>query len=531
MAESSRHDADTVYQFLSRLAALQPRSIAIRHKGRKDLDYSGLLATVNYIRQTLHDLGLGRNDRIAIVTPNGPEMALTLLGVMGCATCAPLNPKYTATEFEYYLTDLKIVAVIVHQEIQSAVRDVAEKLDIHLIELSAVDQAGIGQIQLSVINGPNSDGIAGAILGDHGDAVNAEDIALVLHTSGTTSRPKIVPLTQRNVYTSAWNIVETLHLTGHDCCLNIMPLFHIHGIMAGLLSPLMSGGSVICSPGFSDDPFFVNQFLFWSQEMQPSWYTAVPSMHQAILGCTNKYPKVTDQCHLRFIRSSSASLAPHIMLALEEAFKVPVIEAYGMTEASHQMASNPLPPTLRKPRSVGMAAGSVVAIMDDHGRMLKTGEIGEIVIQGSNVMAGYEHNDAANKEAFSGEWFRTGDQGYLDDDNYLFITGRLKEFINRGGEKISPREIDEVLLEHPAVMQAVSFAIPHPTLGEVPAAAIVMREGQEVESRALQDFVAKKLAAFKVPNRIVFVDEIPRGPTGKLQRIGLGEKLLAAGKL
>jgi acyl-CoA synthetase (AMP-forming)/AMP-acid ligase II len=523
--------SDTVYQFLAKLAAFQPGSIAIRCKGRKDLDYSGLLAAVNYIRQTLHDLGLGRNDRIAILIPNGPEMALTLLGVMGCATCAPLNPKYTATEFEYYLADLKIRAIIARQGIRSAVRDVAEKLDIPLIELSVADQAGIGQIQLSVINGSKAGGSAGAPLGDHGDAVDAEDIALVLHTSGTTSRPKIVPLTQRNVCTSAWNIVETLHLTRHDCCLNIMPLFHIHGIMAGLLSPIMSGGSVICSPGFSDDPFFVSQFLFWVQEMQPSWYTTVPSMHQAILGCTKKYPQLTDQCHLRFIRSSSASLAPRIMLALEEAFKAPVIESYGMTEASHQMASNPLPPALRKPGSVGMAAGPAVAIMDEQGRMLETGEKGEIVIQGTNVMAAYENNDAANKEAFSGEWFRTGDEGYLDDDSYLFITGRLKELINRGGEKISPREIDEVLLEHPAVMQAVAFAFPHPTLGEVPAAAIVLREGQEVESRALQDFVAKKMAAFKVPNPIVFVDEIPKGPTGKPQRIGLGEKLLAAGKV
>lgn len=531
MTDSSRHDADTVYQFLARLAAIQPDSIAIRYKGRKDLHYSGLLATVNYIRQTLHDLGLGRNDRIAIVTPNGPEMALTLLGVMGCATCAPLNPKYTAAEFEYYLTDLKVLAIIVHKGIQSAVRDVAEKLHIPLMELSVVDHAGIGQIQLSVINGLRTHGIAGALAGDHGDAPVAEDIALVLHTSGTTSRPKIVPLTQRNVCTSCRNIVETLHLTKHDCCLNIMPLFHIHGIIAGLLSPIMSGGSVICSPGFSDDPFFVNQFLFWLQEMQPSWYTAAPSMHQAILDCTKRYPQVTDQCHLRFIRSSSASLAPHIMLALEEKFKVPVLEAYGMTEASHQVASNPLPPAPRKPRSVGMAAGPEVAIMDEQGRMLKTGEKGEIVIQGSNVMAAYENNGAANKVSFSAEWFRTGDVGYLDDDNYLFITGRLKELINRGGEKISPVEIDEVLLGHPAVMQAVTFAFPHPTLGEVPAAAIILREGQEVASRALQDFAAKKLAAFKVPNPIVFVDEIPKGPTGKPQRVGLAEKLLATKKV
>ena len=527
MGASSRRGANSVYQIVSGMATRQPSAVAIRFKGRRDLDCSGLLASVNYTRQTLHGLGLGRNDRIAIVIPNGPEMALMLLGVMGCATCAPINPKYTVTEFEYYLSDLKARAVIVAQGLGSAVREAARQLDIQLIEMAVVDRTLIGQIRLTAVD--NSGGAINA--SPAAGAAEADDIALVLHTSGTTSRPKLVPLTQRNVCTSAWNIVETLHLTPRDCCLNIMPLFHIHGIVAGLLSPVASGGSVICSPGLSDDPFFITQFPSWMQEMQPSWYTAVPSMHQAILGSARRYPQITGQCRLRFIRSSSASLAPQVMIALEETFKAPVIEAYGMTEASHQIASNPLPPAQRRRGSVGVAAGSMIAIVDEHGRMLKAGERGEIVIQGSSVMAAYENNEAANREAFFGAWFRTGDEGILDDDNYLFITGRLKELINRGGEKISPREIDEVLLEHPAVMQAVAFAYPHPTLDEVPAAAVVLREGQKVESKTLQDFAATKLAAFKVPSPIIFVDEIPKGPTGKLQRIGLAAKLMEKGKV
>jgi len=531
MAAIGRRDAETVYQFVARLAALQPGSVAIRCRGRQSLDYSGLLHAVTDTKQALHELGLGRSDRVAIVAPNGPEMALMLLGVMACATCAPLNPRYTVAEFAYYLSDLRARAVILPQGLESTVRDAARNLDIQLVELSVRDQARIGQIRLSAVNLPGDEGPGpGARSPDPFSMPEAGDIALVLHTSGTTSRPKLVPLTHGNVCTSARNIVETLQLTGRDCGLSIMPLFHVHGIVAGLLSPILSGGSVVCSPGFSDEPFFAAQFPSWLQQMQPSWYTAVPSMHQAILSCAKRYPEIIEQSQLRFIRSSSAPLAPQIMLALEETFGVPVIEAYGMTEASHQLASNPLPPASRKPGSVGKATGCKVAIMDSEGCMLPTGEAGEIVIQGANVMAAYENNDAANKEAFRGEWFRTGDEGLLDDERYLFITGRLKELINRAGEKISPREIEEALLQHPAVVQAVAFAFPHPTLDEVPAAAVVLRRGHEVESRILQDFLAAKLAAFKIPSPIVFVDEIPRGPTGKLQRIGLAERLLAEGK-
>jgi len=399
------------------------------------------------------------------------------------------------------------------------VRQAAENLNIPLLELSISDTKTIGNIRLEV---PEQL----AIKPPPTDLIKASDYALILHTSGTTSRPKIVPLTQLNICQSAKNIISSLALSQQDRCFNIMPLFHIHGIMAGLLAPLLSGGSTICSPGFAADPFFVTQFFPWLAELQPTWYTAVPTMHQAILAIAPKHETTVSNSNLRFIRSSSSSLPPQVMSELETLFNTPVIEAYGMTEASHQMASNPLPPEVHKAKSVGKAAGPDVAIMDGHGSKLSSGEIGEIVIHGDNIMSAYENNDIANQTAFFGKWFRTGDQGYLDHENYLFITGRLKEQINRGGEKISPREIDEVLMDHPAVIQAVAFAAPHPSLGEVAAAAIVLREGQQVDAETLQKFAAKKLAAFKVPNPIVFVKEIPKGPTGKLQRIGLNEKLL-----
>jgi acyl-CoA synthetase (AMP-forming)/AMP-acid ligase II len=355
---------------------------------------------------------------------------------------------------------------------------------------------------------------------ERGGPAQAEDTALILHTSGTTARPKIVPLLQRNVVATARHIVATLALRPEDVCLNIMPLFHIHGLMAATLASLAAGSQVSCSPGFN-----ALRFFHWLDEVRPSWYTAVPTMHQTILARADRHPESVAGSRLRLIRSSSASLPPQVMAELERTFRAPVVEAYGMTEAAHQMASNPLPPRARKPGSVGPAAGPEVGIMDERGNLLSRGEIGEVVIRGPNVTPGYEANPEANAKAFTDGWFRTGDQGSLDEDGYLRLTGRLKELINRGGEKISPLEVDEALMHHPAVLQVVAFPMPHEKLGEEVAAAVVLREGLHATERELRAFAATRLADFKVPRRIVIVSEIPKGATGKLQRIGLASKL------
>jgi acyl-CoA synthetase (AMP-forming)/AMP-acid ligase II len=330
----------------------------------------------------------------------------------------------------------------------------------------------------------------------------------------------MVALTQANLCASAENVARSLALEPGDRCLNVMPLFHIHGLVAAVLASLAAGGSVFCTPGFH-----ALRFFSWLEESGATWYTAVPTIHQAVLDRAPRNSEILERVHLRLVRSSSAALAPQVMARLEEAFRAPVIEAYGMTEAAHQMASNPLPPRVRKPGSVGVAAGPEVAIMDADGKLLETGETGEVVIRGTNVTAGYLANPSANAQAFTGGWLRTGDQGFLDEDGYLRLTGRLKELINRGGEKISPREVDEALLDHPAVAQAVTFALPDEKLGEEVAAAIVLREGAASTENELRDFARARLAPFKVPRRIVFVPEIPKGATGKLQRIGLAEKL------
>ena len=492
------------------------QATAISAPGRKPLSFSGLRTLVDATRDRLNGLGIGRNDRVAIVLDNGPEMATCYIACACAVTSAPLNPAYRAEEFEFYLTDLKAAALIVASGSNTPALEVAIRLGVQVIELTPAADGPAGDFTLSLRSGETQKAASASLPGPAQPA----DISMVLHTSGTTSRPKIVPLSQANLCASANHIRQTLQLTSTDCGLNIMPLFHIHGLIAGVLAPLSAGSQVFCTPGFNALKFFG-----WMDECKPTWYTAVPTMHQTILARAGKNAEVIARNPLRFLRSSSSSIPPQVIRELEEVFHAPLIESYGMTEATHQMASNPLPPAVRKPGSVGVAAGPEIAIMSEDGELLVPGGIGEIVIRGPNVTAGYESNPKANAEAFTNGWFRTGDQGTLDAEGYLSLTGRLKEIINRGGEKISPREVDEILMDHPAVAQVVCFGMPHPKLGEEVAAAIVLREGQQATERELQDFVGKRAADFKVPKRILILDEIPKGATGKLQRIGLAAKL------
>ncbi len=492
------------------LAAGADEAIALAAPGAPSLTYRGLRAVVDRCGRRLNDAGIGRGDRVAIVLPNGPEMAAAFVAIATHAASAPLNPAYRADEFDFYLTDLNAKALVVERGSTSPAVEIARRHGIALIELLPQGE-GAGAFDLAAP-------AAGAAA--RGGVAEAGDVALILHTSGTTSRPKIVPLTQANICASACNVRDTLALVAADRGLNIMPLFHIHGLIAGLLAPLAAGGSVFCTPGFNALKFFA-----WMQEARPTWYTAVPTMHQAVLARAAHNREVIAANPLRFIRSSSSSIPPQVIREIEEVFGAPLIESYGMTEAAHQMASNPLPPRKRIPGSVGVAAGPEVAIMDEQGNLLPPGATGEIVIRGPNVTAGYENNPKANAEAFAHGWFRTGDQGVMDAVGYLTITGRLKEIINRGGEKVSPREVDEVLMDHPAVQQVVTFAIPHEKLGEEVGAAVVLREGQSATEKELREFAARRLADFKVPRKILFLDEIPKGATGKLQRIGLAAKL------
>jgi acyl-CoA synthetase (AMP-forming)/AMP-acid ligase II len=501
----------TIPALIRERAKQAPDSMAVGAPGRAPLSYARLTALIQAQTIRLHELGIGRGDRVALVLPNGPEMAVGFLAAASASTCAPLNPDYRESEFDFYLSDLDARAVILLSGADFPARKVAQARGLLVIDLEPDLRAEAGVFTLT--------GRSGGAARDPG-APEPESEALTLHTSGTTSRPKMVPLTHANLCAGANNVAGALRLAPDDRCLNVMPLFHIHGLVAALLASLTAGASVVCTSGF-----LATQFFDWLEGVRPTWYTAVPTMHQSILGRAQQYAEVIDRSPMRFIRSSSSALPPQVMAGLEAAFKTPVIEAYGMTEASHQMASNPLPPRPRKPGTVGVAGGPEIAIMNEEGAILPAGHSGEIVVRGANVTKGYVNNPEVNAKAFTHGWFRTGDQGRIDDDGYVRIIGRIKEMINRGGEKVSPLEVDVVLMEHPSVQTALTFGVPHDMLGEEVAAAVVLKEGKTVTERELRDFAGKHLVHYKVPHKIVFVTELPRGPTGKLQRIGLAAKL------
>jgi len=478
---------------------------AIVVPGGVELTYRILREQVARSADELAQLGLGRGDPIALVLPNSAESIVLFLAAATVGTAAPLNSAYKEEEFRYYMEDIGARALVVPPGQGEAARR-ALPAGATLVEAS-FDPSG----RLVLESGaPRSAGRQAA--GPSGD-----DTALVLHTSGTTSRPKLVPLRQRNLAFSAENIARTYRLSPEDVALCVMPLFHIHGLMASTMATFSSGGTVVVPPKF-------DAMSFWAvaEQRGATWYSAVPTIHQMLL-MRNRGERPAGAAKLRFIRSSSSALSPETMRQLESRFGAPVLEAYGMTEASHQMASNPLPPGERRPGTVGMGTGIKIGVMDEAGNLMRALEQGEVVIQGPSVIDAYANNPEANSKSFTDGWFRTGDQGVLDADGYLSLVGRLKEMINRGGEKIAPREIDDVLLQHPAVGEAVAFGSPHPSWGEEVVAAVVLK-GDATEKEIIA-FARERLADYKVPKKLYIVEQIPRTATGKIQRRSVADTL------
>ncbi len=505
----------TLVELLDAAATLHADAPALVGDDAPSCSFAQLSQRVDRLGALLRQAGVRRDDRVAVVLPNGPAMAVAFLGTAAHAVCAPLNPGFREPEFRFYLEDVQARHVLLSRDERGPIRSVIEAMSLTTLEIEQIDDAA------DPTDPTDPTEPAGGLARAAGP--QAHDVALLLHTSGTTARPKVVPLSHGNLAYSATRIGRHLALGPQDLCLNVMPLFHIHGLVGVLLASLARGAGVVCTAGFDEERFFAQIARF-----RPTWYSAVPTIHQRVVALGRHYRETAPGHRFRFVRSSSASLPPAVFEALESLTGAPVIEAYGMTEASHQMSSNPLPPGERLAGSVGPAAGAEIAIMDDDGRMLEAGCIGQIVIRGPGVITGYLDNPGANAQAFRDGWFLTGDQGRLDAAGRLQITGRLKELVNRGGEKIAPLEVDAALLACPDVAQAVAFAAPHPTLGEDLVAAVVLSPGVTLEEQALRERLFGCLAAHKVPSRIRQVAAIPKGPTGKVQRLSLFEQLAGA---
>lgn len=461
------------------------------------------------------------SNSIAIALPNGLEFIAAFLAVT-CSgrVAAPLNSNYKKNEFDFYLQDLQAKAVIVPKGTsKDANKEIIQAARINNTPLIEIWWSNArGRIEYEIFceksleslyrseNLPTFENFSAVIPGQ----AHTDDVAMILHTSGTTGRPKAVPLTHANICKSMQNIVQTYDLSEKDRSYIVMPLFHVHGLIGGLLSSLMAGGSAIIPPKFSAS-------VFWSDfdKYKANWYTAVPTIHIILLN--TELPKKMP--HLRFIRSCSLALAPSTFRKLEKAFKAPVIEAYAMTEASHQMCSNDLPGKGRRtPGTVGRPQGIDLVILNDNGDILKPGQVGEVSIRGENVTKGYLNNPKANNESFTKGYFRTGDQGELSDDGILTLKGRIKELINRGGEKISPIELDGVMLNHPSVDEAVAFGADDEKYGQVVHAAIVLKKGAKMDEKEFQDWMKQQISSFKVPTKVYFTKELPKTATGKIQR-------------
>jgi acyl-CoA synthetase (AMP-forming)/AMP-acid ligase II/acyl carrier protein/NRPS condensation-like uncharacterized protein len=513
---ASKDAGGTVFSCLEELLAhhgrAAPDRAAILAPGCAPMTYGMLWACAKDTVRALRSTRVGRSDRVAVVLPDGPEAAAAIVSVAAGAVCAPLNPSFTADEWQRYFDELRIAALVTRPDIDSAGRAVALARGIPVLDLSPPPRAAPGLFGITVpaTRRSSADGFA-----------SATDDALILLTSGTTSRPKTIPLTHAGVCLSAHNVGAAIALEAEDRLLSVLPFFHGHGLISGVIATLAAGSSVVCTRGFDTAAFFG-----WLTEFRPTWYTAVPAIHRAVLSEAERHKARARQSSLRLIRSASSTLPAKLLCGLETLFGVPVIDTFGMTEAATQIAANPL--DRRKLGSVGRSAGAEIRIQDADGRRLSSGERGEIALRGPTITRGYDNDAAATRDAFRDGWFRTGDLGYLDQEGYLFIVGRIKEVINRGGQKVAPGEVEEALLSHPDVVEAAAFPVPHTRLGADVAAAVVLRPDATADAQKLRDFVRKRLAGYKVPGLIRIVPAIPKGAGGKIRRGELAAALALA---
>jgi oxalate---CoA ligase len=502
----------------------QPERTAVgTSDGGTVISYSQLDALVRSAMAQLSSLGLSRGATIALVSDNSVEFVVGLLAVVSSgARVAPLNPALTLSELSARISELSAHAVLAPKPLASKL-EFADAIAGSARWIMTIESSG-GAYEVQIVN-ENGQSLASGLAAEATAPIDGDDVALVMFTAGTTSAPKLVPLTHRNIVASVQSISSGYDLSPEDATLIVMPLFHGHGLVAGLLATLASGGSAYLpsTGGFS-------AHLFWADVVRVgvTWYTAVPTIHRILLNrAFQEYPN-SSPVALRFIRSCSAPLDEELATAMIATFRAPLISAYGMTEASHQVSSNPLPVRgSNKTSSVGLPTGVEIRIVAEDGKDAATGSTGEIWVRGATVTTGYLNNPLANSTSFVDGWFRSGDLGSRDTDGYLFVTGRLKEIINRGGEKISPGNIDAALLANPKVLEAASFGGSDAIYGENVQAAVILRPGIKATEGELRDYCRTKLSAFEVPERIHIVADFPRTAKGSTDRRALAAQFAA----
>lgn len=506
------HDFLPLFERLRRHAQVNPDRPAVFSPDAAAISYSALFETAKAVTASFRAIGIEYRNRVAVVLPNGPELAAVLISVAAGAVCVPLNIKLSDDDWHRHLQELKVDALLTVHGVAPAAVQAASELHLEVIEAQSLDQIQIGALDST-----------GTIPSDPLDKMaKLDDDAFVLPTSGTTAWPKSVPLTHTNICHSMRNTGVSLELSGKDILLCPLPLHHAHGLISGLMATIGAGAGIVVMRSFVAVDFFDLM-----RRYEPTWYTAVPAIHQAIVSVAPEYECVIREHSLRLIRSASATLPKTVLTRLSDFFDVPILETYGMTEAASQIASNPLPPGVRKTGSVGIATGQDVIVLDDNGTPLPTGQAGEIALRGPNQSRGYDEVVPVRSSPWKDGWFRTGDLGFIDEDGYVFIRGRVKEVINRGGENIVPMKVEEALLAHEFLQEAVVFSVPHERLGEDVGAAVVLRPGSSLSVRDLRLFTLQNgsLRHSEVPKTLIFVDSIPKSQTGKVQRNNMAMQL------
>jgi len=495
---------DTIGAQIRYHAETQPDHPAVVSSGLAPLSYRELQYQISAVRASLREAGFGRSARIAVAIPNGPQAALAIVAVSCSAVSVPLNPGQTFHEMERCLTALRPDAVLFMKDSESAPRRAAEAKGVTVIEIA---QAQDGALGINIIEPPARNAAP-----DEPDEPEPEAPAFIFQTSGTSAEPKLIPFSQRNMLAAAARLRAWFHLTPQDRCLSVSPLFYSHGLKVTIFTPLLTGGTVAFPPDASKF-----DYSEWFENLKPTWFSAGPTLHRLILDQTKSRPNLNAGHSLRFILSGGAPLPRDVLEGLQHALDVPVVEHYGSSEAA-QIAANLPPPGRSKPGTCGIPWPGTVIIVGEDGRQLPPGQQGEVLVGGPTLVSGYLDAPELNRACFLNGWFKSGDIGSIDEDGFLTLHGRKNDLINRGGEKISPVEIDDVLLRHPAIAEAAAFSVPHARLGEDVAAAIVLRPGMTVTQVELRRYLRDHVASFKVPRRIVIRDQLPKGATGKVLR-------------